>query len=551
MPLNRLDTAMKQRAWTRAASALLVLSALAASADRALAQSAAQAGGATVIETSPATQAKLDTLIDEILLPETELDLDPEQSKLIRTKQPVARFSVTDPGVVEIVQFSPTEFELIGGAEGRTTMTMWFTTPEGRIEVLRYLVRVTRRREVEDRRRAEYGELQKMINEMFPNSMVQLIPIADKLIVRGQARDSEEGTQIMSVLRGQATDQGGYLFGPGIYGGLIAQGTAAVPFPGASDLPASGIINMLDVPGEQQVMLRVRVAEMTRSALREMGADFSFQAGDFNFGSSLSVGGAFQAVLNSADVQFTLSALSSNGSAKILAEPNLVTISGRPASFIAGGEFAVPVVVGVGGAAAATTNFRGFGTQLTFTPTVMDKDRIRLQVAPSFSTINSDVTVNGIPGLNSRAVFTTVDLREGQWLAIAGLIQDQQSGSKARVPFLGDIPLVDTMFSRRSVKREETELIILVSPELVHPMEAEQVPLVLPGMEMTEPGDIAFFLFGRYEGDPNCHHRSTVWPIQRDRIIDAKHRALHEAKMQAHYQRCEQHYFHGPHGFSD
>ena len=142
--------------------------------------------------------------------------------------------------------------------------------------------------------------------------------------------------------------------------------------------------------------------------------------------------GSVSAVLDTEDVKLALQALNQNSYAKILAEPNLVTLSGQPAYFIAGGEFAVPVVVGVEGAAAATANFRGFGTQLAFTPTVLDKDRIRLQVAPVVQQLNAGEHRgrHSRPGHPGR-VNTTVDLREGQWLAIAGLIQDQQEGSKS------------------------------------------------------------------------------------------------------------------------
>jgi pilus assembly protein CpaC len=203
--------------------------------------------------------------------------------------------------------------------------------------------------------------------------------------------------------------------------------------------------------------------------------------------------------------------------------------------------------VGIQGVAAATTSFRGFGTQITFVPTIIDKDRIRLSVTPSFSTVNSDLEVNGIPGLNSRAVQTTVDLREGQWLAIAGLLQDQQSGGKVRVPFIGDIPIVDVMFSQRDIKREETELMILVSPELVHPLEPEEAPLILPGMEVTEPNDPAFFFLGYYEGKPNCDHRSTVWPVY---CREPKHRAMYQTKHRIDYQQSEDYYIYGPQGFT-
>jgi pilus assembly protein CpaC len=496
-----------------------------------------------LVKPGPGTQAKVKALIGEVLEPEALMDLDPRMSKLIRARQPVTRFSVTNPEVVDVVQFSPMEFELIGGQPGETTLTLWFGE-----QALRYLVRVARNRGPEDRIAVEYGELQKRVNEMFPNSMVQLIPIADKLIVRGQARDSEEATQILAVIGGQAVNQAGQQIGPG--SGMVALGTAARPSPSATDLPASNLINLMDVPGEQQVMLKVRVAELTRTALRQMGVDFRATAGDFTLNSFLGVTSAFSAVLNTDDVYLAIKALSSNTYSKILAEPNLVTLNGRPASFIAGGEFAVPTVVGVQGVAAASTSFRGFGTQLTFTPTIIDKDRIRLEVTPSFSSLNEDVTVNGIPGLNSRAAITTVELREGQWLAIAGLLQDQQAGSKVRVPILGDIPVLDLVFSQRTVRREETELVVLVSPEIVHPMENEQAPLVLPGMEVTEPTDWGFFLFGRYEGRSDCEHRSTVWPVQQANVVDAKVRAMHDAKQQTQYQRSEKYYLFGPHGLS-
>jgi pilus assembly protein CpaC len=365
--------------------------------------------------------------------------------------------------------------------------------------------------------------------------------VADKLIVRGQARDAEEATNIMSVIRSQEVSGAA-----GNAAVQVNQGNAATPFPGTDQLPQSSVINMLEVPGESQVMLKVRIAELSRSALREAGADFAMEFGDFSLTSALTTGSPFSAVIDSTEVQFTLEALSTNGYAKILAEPNLVTLSGHPASFIAGGEFAVPVVVGVEGAAAATTNFRGFGTQLVFIPTVLDKDRIRLQVAPSFSSLNEDNAVDGIPGLDTRAVATTVDLREGQWLAIAGLLQDEQSGTKVRVPFFGDIPYVGAGLSNRDARRDESELIVLVSPELVHPLEAEEAPLILPGMEVTEPTDWGFYLKGRYEGKVDCHHRSTVWPVLKQQAYDARC----DAKRQARYQQSECYFIQGDFGFS-
>jgi pilus assembly protein CpaC len=408
-------------------------------------------------------------------------------------------------------------------------------------------VKVTYDQGVDDRRRLEYAELQNMINEMFPNSAIQLIPVADKLIVRGQARDSQEATHIMSVLRGQGGVAGWGGGGWGGLGGGLNQGGVATVHPGTTPLPGSGLISLLDIPGEQQVMLKVRVAELTRTALRQMASNFSVIKPNFSLATFLGATGNISGVFDGSDVNLFLTALNSNSYSKILAEPNLTTLSGQSASFIAGGQFAVPTAVGIGGVQAATTFFQGFGTQLIFTPSVIDKDRIRLSVAPTVSSLNQSNSVNGIPGLNTRSTFTTVEMREGQWLAIAGLIQDAQNGSSARLPIIGEIPVLNLFFANRSIKREETELIILVGPELIHPMEAEQVPLLLPGMEVTEPGNLNFYLMGSIEGDPNCNHRSTVWPQQQK----ARWQARQAAKRQARYQQCEEYYVSGPHGFSE
>jgi pilus assembly protein CpaC len=513
----------------------------------------------------PAVEQVEAHLIDEVIEPELRFRIDPTRSLLVRTKQQVTRVSIAHPDVLDVTQYGPTEFEFYGKRSGETTMTMWFVDENQTESVLRYIVEVQPDEEQQQRAELEYGKLQQKLNEMFPNSQIQLIPIIDKLLVRGQARDSEEATRIMSIIRADVGGWGGGGWGGGGWGGGGWGGggwgggwggALAARIPDAPDLPAMAVIDLLDVPGEHQVMLKVRIAELTRSALRELGVEFNAVGDSWAVGSAM-LGGAgnITAILNdSVDVELFIRAFASNGYGKILAEPTLVTISGRPATFIAGGEFAVPTAVGIGGVGAATTAFRGFGTQLAFTPTVIDKDRVRLQVAPSFSTLNAANAVDGIPGLDTRAVLTTVDLREGQWLAIAGLIQDQQAGSKGRIPFLGDIPLLGAPFMREQVKREETELVVLVSPELVHPLEAKQVPLILPGMDVTEPTDGAFFCKQQIEGNPDVHHRSTIWPAYRNWKREANFRAIHEAhgsyKHHSLYYQNQQYYMCGPQGFS-
>ncbi|MDF1746935.1 MAG: pilus assembly protein N-terminal domain-containing protein, partial [Gimesia sp.] len=438
---------------------------------------------------STKTKEKVHQLVDQIYESEVELSVQQRHSKILKMKMDVFRVAIADPSKIEVVAFGSQEVEVIGKETGTTTMTLWLGD-EANPQILSVQVKVEGDNSIEDLRRMEYGEFQKMINEFFPNSKIQLIPFADKLIVRGQARDEQEATQIITIIRAHSGSGGGGQ-GGGVGGGsLFADGTAADPFPDGATLPEATVIDMMKVPGEKQIMLKVRIAQIDRSAARTASTDLLVQSGDFGWaqlfsGVAQQLGnggtGLVTASLTSNDVDLFISALAQNGYAKILAEPNLVTISGRSANFISGGEFAVPTVVGVGGAQAATTTFKGFGTQLSFLPTVLDKDRIRLQVSPSFSTVNPALTSGGVLGVNVQAVTTTVDLREGQVLAIAGLLQEQQRGDLNRVPFIGDIPLVGTLFSNKAVSRDETELIILISPELVHPMEPEDAPTVLPG----------------------------------------------------------------------
>lgn len=496
--------------------------------------SSARGGNATRLihfPVKPHAATKELALIQEVIEPEILMSIEPTQSKIIRTNYPIVRSAISDPEIVDIQTFGSNEFEIIGKGIGETSLTFWYELPNGQVDYLRYLVEVSDEGHKQKKKEKRYLKLQSRINEMFPNSQVFLVPIEDKVIVRGQARDAKEAADIMQML-GQASGGnrrgggggGNYLYGGGANGGQYwlndVQSTRADGNRNGqngienevSDISPRNFINLLTVPGVQQVMLKVRIAELVRNSNRSVGTDIStlFDSGSFRHLLS-GGGGNVSAILSDGDVQFFLTAVATHGYGKILAEPTLVTISGKSARFLAGGEFAVPTTVGVGGVGGLSTTFRGFGTELEFTPTVVDKDLIRLDVSPSFSTLNNDASVAGIPGLNRRSVDTTVDLREGQWLAVAGLIQDEQGGQKTRLPYVGDLPFIGGLFSHRDTSRFETELIVLVSPELIHPMEREQVPLLLPGMEVTDPTDDDFFLRRQTEGYRGFDHRSTLW----------------------------------------
>lgn len=494
----------------------------------------------------PQTRDKIDDVINDIVEPEAVLTIPRRQSKIIRTSRDIKRVSAADPAVIEIVAFDTREIEIIGKETGSTSMTLWLGDGV-EAETLSILVKVGADKLIDEERRLEYGELQDMINEMFPGSKVRLFPVADKVIVKGQAKDGEQAQQIMSIVRQNGGGVGGFGFGGGFGGGgnITAQGAAAQPFPDGSTLPASTVISMLMIPGEQQVMLKVRLAELNRDAVRTMGVDLDANIYDFFVRTSFGGGGNlfFNGTFTDSNFSAAVNALESHGYLKILAQPNLVTLSGQPATFLAGGEFAVPTVVGLDGVGAATTTFRGFGARLSFTPTIIDKDRIRLQVNPEFSQLNGGNAVGGIPGLDTRAASTTVDMREGQVLAIAGLIQDVQSGTRNRLPFFGAMPVIGPLFNGKSVSRNETELVIIVTPEIVSALDPKDAPALLPGMEVTEPNDLDFYFHNRIEGRADDHHRSTVWAKYRDMI-------MHPRRTVPSYQQAEGYYMHGPSGLS-
>jgi pilus assembly protein CpaC len=367
-------------------------------------------------------------------------------------------------------------------------------------------------------------------------------------------------------------------FGGG--GGLAPYATSA-ELGGPSGVSVQGVapqvINLMRVAGSQQVMLKVRIAELNRTALRRIGANFmgldphtggivgSIIAGPTNFegtigqpgnlikgnqlfgaanlaqnGLNTTVFGIFQ----DANFEFALGALRQNGMLKILAEPNLVALNGQTASFLAGGEFPVPVpqVAAQGIAPTITVRFREFGVRLGFVPYILDGDVIRLTVAPEVSNIDFTIAVTlvaggtPVPGLNTRKAQTTVELREGQTLAMAGLLQLTLNGNTARIPGLGDLPIIGPFFSNTSSERTEKELVVLVTPYLIEPMNHGQVPPT-PGDEVKEPNDLELYLLNRIEARTGKDFRATTewddpWGLR-------------------HHLKLEKKYVNGPVGYSD
>jgi pilus assembly protein CpaC len=295
------------------------------------------------------------------------------------------------------------------------------------------------------------------------------------------------------------------------------------------------VVNLMHVGGVQQVMLEVRVAEINRLVAERIGVNFNALAPGGNFGvnqlnnlaSVSDLTRIFTGVTRSSSTTSFTQGLSSSIMAmggwtaagtlwtvfldllkqqnlgRVLAEPNLVTTSGQKASFLAGGEFPIPVPQsGVGGAATITIEFKKYGVQLEFTPTVLNDAKIAVKVHPIVSELdytNSLTTDNYVvPGLRTREMDTHIEVKDGQTFAIAGLLSDYSRNVINKFPVLGDIPILGVLFRSTNYQRNETELVTLVTPHLVKPMAPGAARL--PTDKWIEPTDVDTYLLGLDQG---------------------------------------------------
>jgi len=526
------------------------------------------------------------------------------RTRLIQTREPLTRIAVANPAIadVELINDRPNSrlINLYGRAFGTTDLTLW----DANNRPTTFLVRVT----------LDTRDLEARLRQIFPGADVRIRQVGQQVILEGQVPNAKTMADVLQLVTselrgGQSSGAGGAVGGGG--GGLPAGGGAAggAPpggggaAPGGGGAPggagaASAIINRVRVPGPRQIMLRVKIAELNRTAIREIGVNWldtrnnailgsqignvgaltasggvaqsaSFTPGSlvprptvanpnaygllpniakpisssFNAAASAAPTGSSQlfGIFNAGEFSLFLNALRQNSLAKVLAEPNLVTLDGQPARFLAGGRFPYPVPQNnTGNGSIITIEFARFGAILNFLPHILENDLIRLDVEPNFSELNfaSGTAVNGttVPGITERSARTVVEMREGQTLAIAGLLQTVTSASTARVPGLGDLPIVGQLFSRNQISTVETELVVLVTPELVAPMEACEVP-EQPGDRVIQPNDYEFFFLGRIEGKTGKDFRATI----------RHHDPLDVMK---HFQSDARHVV-GPHGYVD
>ena len=417
------------------------------------------------------------------------------QSQVIRAPWPIVRVAITDPKIADVQTLTSDQVLLQGLKVGSTDLILWSKDEN---KMMQMSVHVTLDKQ--------------QLLDLFPNCVLDVNQTGDVMVVKGLLRSANQSVQLREYLE-----------------------KSQIKY-----------VDMTSLAGIQQVQLQVRVAEVSRSAIRALGIN-AMQRSDNWFwatrpgtdaGGALvpsagfipgSPGGTSNSALGKLDFStvdsFTLpssltamvgiprtdlevfiQALAENQYLRILANPTLVALSGEEASFLAGGEFPIPVVqsaTGTAGGTSVTIDYKEFGVRLKFRPTVLGDGTIRLYTRPEVSELSSvgSVTLQGfqIPAISTRWAETTIELKSGQTFAMAGLMRSKINAINSRFPGLGDLPIIGPLFSSTRYAKDETEMVVMVTAVLVEPMNNAQAPL-LPGFLHKEPSDWEFYIGGRIEG---------------------------------------------------
>ena len=360
----------------------------------------------------------------------------------------VERIAIADPSIADITRIGRNnEALLVGRSAGTTTLLLW----------LQKQASPTRIR-VEVRNAVQGGLLDGSANELTVQGDQALLSGSATSLLEHEARRKAATSAVGD--KGMVSDAG-----------IIASG---------------GV-----------VQVEVKVVEFNKSVLRQVGINFKNINGGFSYGMTSPSGGSDSGALSSAFKliaksipgawEANIDLLQANGMARVLAEPTLVALSGQSASFLAGGELPILEPQGLG---TTTVNFKPFGIGLTVTPTVLSADRIALKVAPEASDLDytRGITLDGtqIPAISTRRADTTVELGDGESFVIGGLVSSQLSSNVNKIPLLGDIPILGSFFRNLSYKREDKELVIVVTPRLVKPL-ARGTEIPLPGQREAQP----------------------------------------------------------------
>jgi pilus assembly protein CpaC len=391
-------------------------------------------------------------------------------SRILTIGQKIPQAQVNDPQVVTITPLSPTEVQISAKKPGVTQVNLW--GEDQRIYTLDLIVF------------GDAQELNMIIRQEYPNSTVKAIALSKGVLLTGYVDQPESISRIVKI-----AEQ------------FYSKDT---------------VLNNMSVGGVQLVHLHVKIMEVSRTKLRTLGFDWakvtngnsviSSVSGLVTSASSYSSDATFAVHVTNGTSSFlgVLEALRQDNLAKILADPTLVTVSGRPARFQVGGEF--PFVT-PGNTGTVNVAWKDYGTKIDFVPLVLGNGKIHLDVRPEVSDVDTTTGVVvddlAVPGIKTRFAETGVEMNAGQTLAIAGLLQSRDEAENRGLPWVSEVPYVGALFRRVQHRVNEVELLILVTPELVEAMDPQEVPPCGPGMRTTRPNDVDLYWRGHLEV-PNC-----------------------------------------------
>lgn len=433
--------------------------------------------------TQPAGQPP--AMVSDGVSSEGGIHLTPGKSVIVNLRHSVKdpQFNIPNPEIADITPMSWTSFLVTGKKPGVMAIVV-FDKETGRSQIVDLVVE------------PDLAMLAKQIKHAFPSVDITLTSMNDSIAVRGQVPSAMVAEQIVEMA--------------GTFG---------------------KVHNFLDISGGQQVMLQVRYAEVSKSALRSLGVTFGgtdgissvatnglsnaalgFTGAQPNLGVSPAAAGSGVTIFGQgrfgvAAFDYFISALRTDGLVRTLAEPNVIAESGTTATMLAGGQVPIPVPQPGNGGSTITIEYHDYGVRLNFTPQILGNGKIKLKVSPEVSDLDYSVGVSvagtTVPGFTDRKVDTTVELGDGQSFALAGLLDNKISASNTAIPLLGDIPILGALFTSTSYQRNETELVVLVTPRLVSAMNPDAVP-ALPGEKWRYPNQLQNYLFHDLGGPANA-----------------------------------------------
>lgn len=434
--------------------------------------------------TPPAALAQSYSTSSDACLLAGQLDVPLQKSQVVTVDRPFSKAMVGNDEIADIVPMTNRSLYVLGKKMGTTSLTIY----DGKNIVISV---------VDVAVGPDIVSLRRQMAELMPGEQIGARISNDAVVLTGVVSNGPAVDRAMQLAQSYAGDK---------------------------------VINMMSVGASQQVMLEVRFSEIDRQTGKQIGISGFTGSDAGTFGSATGNGaglipdptgsngilrldsvtgsfGVFRKAFSALglNINATLDALERKGLVKTLAEPTLIALSGETASFLAGGEFPVPVQQGNGGGGGSgngggiTVEFKPFGVSLAFTPTILADGIINLQVEPEVSSIDptASITVNGltIPGLQTRRANTVLELRDGESFALAGLIRKDFATTVRQVPLLGSIPIIGALFRSTGFNKGETELVIVVTPRIVQPLKASQIQL--PTDRVQNPNEGELFILGR------------------------------------------------------